>query len=760
MTNKKSTMRALIASVVSLLLCFTMLLGTTYAWFTDSVTSANNIIQTGNLDVELYWSTDANTWKEVDANTNVFTGDLWEPGHAEVVYLKVVNAGSLALKYQLGVNIASETGSTNVLGNEFKISEYIKYGVVDCTKTNDVYDVFANRAAAIEAVNAVSTKLSVAYASATTPLYPANNSESLASEKVVAMVVYMPETVGNEANYAKDAETKPEIKLGINLFASQVDYENDSFGNDYDKNAGAWDGETADTTWYDANKSEYVLYTAAELAGLSKLVNEGNNFSGKTVKLGADIDLSNKAWTPIGRMINTSGTGENSTFKGNFDGQGHTVYNLNVDTVDDVDDTNKGAGLFGAITGNISNVNVVGATIKTAHWAGAIAGSIEGSITNCSVDNVSINCLPELIGEEWDNGDKAGAIVGYATNGTITNCKVGNATITAYRDMGAIAGASYNSVVDSAVVGKVTLAKDNNETSDYKGTADDTTVKAFVGTIYGGATVNATGEENVTIVGACSVVGSDKAAVTAAINAAKPGDTVVLTENTTIAGYNANYKLIIEKAITLDLNGHTITTESGWGGIDAKGGCSIVNGTINHTGNTAAIKAFQVERIENVTINVTQTEGKTKGGIVVQEGEGCYIGSIKNVTITGATNGIETYRCGARTDLAIGSITNVTIDATDTGILLSAPIGAITNSTIEGDKIGINAYLYGPYSVTAELVNSTVTGACGIYAHDEVAKTNPGTLTITADADSVINGGVTQEFEAEVAERVTIEIAE
>ena len=51
--KKNSTKRALITSVVALFLCFTMLLGTTYAWFTDSVSSANNIIKAGNLDIEL-----------------------------------------------------------------------------------------------------------------------------------------------------------------------------------------------------------------------------------------------------------------------------------------------------------------------------------------------------------------------------------------------------------------------------------------------------------------------------------------------------------------------------------------------------------------------------------------------------------------------------------------------------------------------------------------------------------------------------------
>lgn len=254
------------------------------------------------------------------------------------------------------------------------------------------------------------------------------------------------------------------------------------------------------------------------------------------------------------------------------------------------------------------------------------------------------------------------------------------------------------------------------------------------------------------------VEGNDKAALVAAIDEAQSGDTVRLTEDLTIAGYAATNKLVIEKDIVLDLNGKILTTECGWGGIDAKGGCSIQNGTIKHTGNTAAIKAFQLKRIENVDIEVTQTEGKVKGGIVVQEGAGCYVGSIKNVTITGATNGIETYRCGSRDDYAIGSLINVTIDATDTGILLSAPVGSATNCQIEGDNIGVNMYLYGPYSVSLNLVDSTVSGATGIYAHDEVGVTNPGSLELKADAATTITGGVVEEFEAEAEPRVTITI--
>ena len=58
MTKSKNTKRALLASVLSMMLCLAMLIGSTFAWFTDSVTSGKNTIVAGNLDVELNWSTD------------------------------------------------------------------------------------------------------------------------------------------------------------------------------------------------------------------------------------------------------------------------------------------------------------------------------------------------------------------------------------------------------------------------------------------------------------------------------------------------------------------------------------------------------------------------------------------------------------------------------------------------------------------------------------------------------------------------------
>ena len=224
MTNAKTTKRALGSSILALVLCFAMLLGTTYAWFTDSVTSANNVISSGNLDIELeYWN--GTEWVDVAGKSDILTNTLWEPGVTEVAYLRIANAGSLALKYMLGINVVSETAGVNVAGDPFNLSDYIQFGVV--TNVNGETGAYETREAAVAALTNA-RNISAGYTKAA----------SMAAGDVLylALVVYMPTTVGNEANH-KTGTDAPEINLGINIVATQVSQEADDFGSDYDADA-------------------------------------------------------------------------------------------------------------------------------------------------------------------------------------------------------------------------------------------------------------------------------------------------------------------------------------------------------------------------------------------------------------------------------------------------------------------------------------------------------------------------------------------
>ena len=274
MTNTKNTKRALLSSVLALFLCFAMLLGTTFAWFTDSVYSGNNNIVTGNLDVELEYLT-KDGWKTVSDATDLFSDELWEPGHTEVVYLKLSNLGSLALKYKLGVNIVSETYGTNMIGNELRLSDYIYYDVIE--GVDGFNTPFESREEAVAAAE-MAKQIKKSYS---------KDGEMSAGEDALymALVVYMPTWIGNEANH-KTGTDAPEINLGINVVVTQLAAEQDSFGSEYDNDA-TYTAEMdalreklaaakpGDTVTYDLSHDAYVT-SSIVVPNDVKLVLNGN----------------------------------------------------------------------------------------------------------------------------------------------------------------------------------------------------------------------------------------------------------------------------------------------------------------------------------------------------------------------------------------------------------------------------------------------------------------------------------------------------
>ena len=112
--KRSTTKRALWLSVVSMFLCLTMFMGTTFAWFTDQAFSGKNVITSGNLDLEMYWTDDlgSGVWHNVEdeEHNTVFSYDNWEPGYVQVKILKVVNIGSLAFKWQANLVTTEELG--------------------------------------------------------------------------------------------------------------------------------------------------------------------------------------------------------------------------------------------------------------------------------------------------------------------------------------------------------------------------------------------------------------------------------------------------------------------------------------------------------------------------------------------------------------------------------------------------------------------------------------------------------------------------
>ncbi len=165
--------------------------------------------------------------------------------------------------------------------------------------------------------------------------------------------------------------------------------------------ADTWDGTVG--TVPDAVDGVITITTAEQLAALAVSVNDGNNYSGVIIKLGADIDLSGHNWTPIG-------TTSSNSFSGTFDGDGKTISNLTVNLPN-----NYNVGLFGyVVEGTIQNVTLTNATVQGKNFVGGLVGFNNGTIENCTVS-----------GTVTGTGDKAivGGLVGFNIGGTVSGNK-------------------------------------------------------------------------------------------------------------------------------------------------------------------------------------------------------------------------------------------------------------------------------------------------------------------------------------------------
>lgn len=240
---------------------------------------------------------------------------------------------------------------------------------------------------------------------------------------------------------------------------------------------GSWDGSSISEPETDPDDNNtYLISTPAELAWVAQQVNgKKDNFKDKTLLLTNDINLNGHHWTPIGN-VNDYPT---ISFWGTFDGKNHTISNL---TASDNVKKYAAAGLFGSLMGTVKNVTLKNVDIRSTHYAGAVVAysSTNGAtVEDCHVDGGTITSVPEFIDNSYDNGDKAGGIIGYyVVNDKVSNCTAKNLTITAYRDFGGIVGCGPQSGMTDCSVENITLVQDN--TNGYE-TKAVTTIGALGG---------------------------------------------------------------------------------------------------------------------------------------------------------------------------------------------------------------------------------------------------------------------------------------
>ncbi len=241
MARKKRTGKALIASMISMLLCISVLVGTTLAWFTDTAASVGNEIVTGALSVRLYMDMGENGEYEDITDSGINDGDgdifsaangnstLWEPGKTEIVYLKAKNTGNLALQYSILLDLSTKDYADAF---EYAVLDGMTAAIAEEKNINSWNDI-KNFDGSVQVCDMTYEKL----VELPSGMLKAEGAEDGKDENAFALAVHMKEDFGDDIDNVTDYFSKS-VTFDLKLSATQTPYEYDSTGtNTYDENA-------------------------------------------------------------------------------------------------------------------------------------------------------------------------------------------------------------------------------------------------------------------------------------------------------------------------------------------------------------------------------------------------------------------------------------------------------------------------------------------------------------------------------------------
>ena len=471
MENKKqkSTKRALLSSVLSLVLCMAMLIGTTFAWFTDSVTSSGNIIKSGTLDVTMEWADgtkavpadDSSDW--TDASTGaIFNYDLWEPGYTEVRHIKIANEGTLALKYQLNIIANGEVSKLADVIDVYYVDPAVQ--VADRTVLTD-----ANKLGTLtEVLDNISTT--------------ASGNLKANENHIVTLALKMQESAGNEYQ---------DLAIGsdftVQLLATQLTAESDSFDNQYDANATLG-------TYIELNAGDDLMAAMAsaqadmpltiKLNGNVEWPTEGhhgeNNITPASSILidgnGYTITATGAGVTPLGdteapmtlknvKIVDNSVSYNEGSWEFSYLEMGSKVLNcVNVDFTDPIMVQSKSANFTDCsfVGHNDKNTNATqysvwvysgDATFTNCSFTGTrgmkVCDEYAGEVGTVVVDGCTFNGISEKPGIAIDDEDTQDMNI-TIKNSTFINCQAGDQGLYIYETDNTVPALENNTVLKNA----------------------------------------------------------------------------------------------------------------------------------------------------------------------------------------------------------------------------------------------------------------------------------------------------------------------
>ncbi len=386
--------------------------------------------------------------------------------------------------------------------------------------------------------------------------------------------------------------------------------------------------QVADTSWFTGNETAYEISTAAQLAGLAKLVNEGNDFTGITIKIVADIDLGkyahetygtfeNLEWTPIGGWFNH--------FNGTIDGANHTISNVIVNQP-----KLDGVGFIGAVDSGafIKNIKLDKVTVTGRQYTAALIGYGGGKVYDCAVTNASVNGTSNV-----------GVITGNNNSGWYINNTVDGADAVIPVDGTTVIGNDVIWEGDYEFILTGTFLK-----LGLSGGKDLAIIHELAVVKY-----NETDEIYTVYRAVCSIDGVYYATLQEAINAANEGDEIVLCGNTTEAmvtvkagkdvvidfnNFTLNGSMLVEKGATADIkNGKIYQTES-VAGIEVRGVAILTDMDITSEGR----HAIRVDGLNTEGTHLTVNSGTyTTKAPLTTSAYAVNAGEMSTVVINGGT---------------------------------------------------------------------------------------------------------------------------
>lgn len=606
---KKKT-KVLATSVATIATCASLAVGGTFALFT-SESKVNIAVTSGTVKMVAtvdglthYTNGEAQTENWVNGGkasftSNTVTLERITPGDKAEFTIKLENESNVNVQYRTLVDVVSDNGL--VSGLTIKVND-------------DAFTGFAYQDWQL--------------------LEPKTAESDKAEVETVTISVELPKEKGNEY---QTKETK--LSFTVEAVQSNAEHTDTINGLTYGMKTDAVSYMADSDTTAKAEPEVYYINNETDLKIFGANVNSGvEQYTGKTVVLTEDIDLKNKFLMPIGYT-------STNDFEGNFVGGDHTISNF-------YQYNGEAGGLFGyvdfknesktedgkRVEQSIDSVNVENVTINANRRAGGIVGYIYGDVTDCSANNVNITLTPNYANGAWDNGDKAGGLIGWAGGTSNVN---GNAVtgveIAAYRDFGGVIGYFADSnpsaqLKNNSVTGATLQVVETDVDYGEKGTG--------IGAIYGDVGVSKDGTCKVQIEG------------NRASKIDLPGDEVVTTDQTEM-------KDALKAGEVVSLAGDVVSDAINGG--YSKAGAVVNGGTLDGNGYT-----LTAEGANGTWDCVLYTTG----------------GMIKNITIGGGFRGI--FTAGCKSDIVID---NVIID--DVCYTISADEAnlyelCVTNSTLNG----------------------------------------------------------------------------